>query len=447
MPSLTGSRGMEASRAERQLGFWMCLALVVGNIVGAGVFLLPSSLAPFGANNAIGWPIAIGGSLCLAFVLARLAGRISGGPYEYVRSAFGAEAGFLVMWSYWISIWTATATLAIAAVSYASAIVPALGVNPLPPFIAIGCLWLFTLINARGAVAAGGVQVLTTVLKLMPLIAVCGVALWALSGGTHAASEAATPVSIGGIASVAALAMFAMLGFESATLPVGKVVDEKRTVPRSTVAGTLIAGLITLAACFAVLFLLPADAAASSHAPFADAIAPVLGQGAGMVIAVFAMISALGALNGWVLCSGEVPLAMARARVFPDWFGVTTGVGTPVRAQIFSSAVASLLIWSNYNGSMAEAFTFVLLLSTVSSLVLYGAAALAACKLRLAIPVAIIGIAFTLFLFWGSGLKATLWGFGLIALGLPIWWLNRRSRAGSSPVEELTPASPPGSSA
>ena len=436
-----------AAPAERQLGFWMCLALVVGNIVGAGVFLLPSSLAPFGANNAIGWPIAIGGSLCLAFVLARLAGRMSGGPYEYVRSAFGPEAGFLVMWSYWISVWTATATLAIAAVSYASALVPALGVDPLPPFLAIGCLWLFTLINARGAAAAGGVQILTTVLKLMPLIAACGVALWALSSGSHAASEAATPVTVGGIASVAALAMFAMLGFESATLPVGKIVDEKRTIPLATVAGTLIAGLTTLAACFAVLFLLPSDIAATSHAPFADAIAPALGHAAGMVIAVFAMISALGALNGWVLCSGEVPLAMARARVFPDWFGVTTEVGTPVRAQVFSTAVASLLVWSNYNGSMAEAFTFVLLLSTVSSLVLYGTAALAACKFRLAIPVAIVGVAFTLFLFWGSGLKATLWGFGLIATGLPIWWLNRRSRRGSSPTVEIAPAAPPESAA
>jgi len=436
-----------AASAERQLGFWMCLALVIGNIVGAGVFLLPSSLAPFGANNAIGWPIAIGGSLCLAFVLARLAGCMSGGPYEYVRSAFGPEVGFLVMWSYWISVWTATATLAIAAVSYASALIPALGVAPIPPILAIGCLWAFTLVNARGATAAGSVQILTTVLKLLPLIAVCGVALWALSSGTHAASEAATPVSVGGVASVAALAMFAMLGFESATLPVGKIVDEKRTIPLATVAGTLIAGLTTLAACFAVLFLLPSDVAANSHAPFADAIAPALGHAAGMVIAVFAMISALGALNGWVLCSGEVPLAMARARVFPDWFGVTTTVGTPVRAQVFSTVVASLLVWSNYNGSMAEAFTFVLLLSTVSSLVLYGTAALAACKFRLAVPIALVGIAFTLFLFWGSGLKATLWGFGLIATGLPIWLLNRRSRRGSSPLEEIAPAELPESSA
>ncbi len=438
---------MSEDRDERQIGFWIALALVIGNIIGAGVFLLPASMAPYGANNVWGWPVAIGGSLCLAFVLARLAGKISGGPYEYVRSAFGAEAGFLVMWSYWISVWTANATLAIAAVSYASSLVPAFGVDPMPPFLAIGVVWFFTLINARGAAAAGGVQILTTILKLVPLVAVCGVALWALSNGSHAAAPAAVRPSVGGIASVAALAMFAMLGFESATLPSGKVVDEARTIPRSTIAGTLIAGLITLAACFAVLFLLPADVAANSHAPFADAIAPVLGSAAGTTIAVFAMISALGALNGWVLCSGEVPLAMARAGVFPDWFGKTTSVGTPVRAQIFSSGVSSMLIWSNYNGSMAEAFTFVVLLSTISALVLYGASALVALKMRLAVPAAITGLFFSFFLLWGSGLEATLWGLGLLLTGLPFWWLNRRSRGGSSPAVEASPAAPPGSSA
>jgi APA family basic amino acid/polyamine antiporter len=429
---------------ERQLGFWKCLALVVGNIVGAGVFLLPASIAPFGANNNWGWPLAIGGSLCLAFVLASLAGRITGGPYAYVREAFGAEAGFLVMWTYWTSIWTANATLGIAAVSYASSLVPALGVAPLPPVLAIGCLWLFTLINIRGAGTAGSVQVLTTVLKLLPLVAVCGVALWALGSGASAAPQAATKVSAGGIASVAALAMFSMLGFECATLPAGKVINEARTIPLSTMAGTLLAGLITLAACTAVLFLLPSLIAAKSPAPFADAIAPALGHSAGSMIALFAMISALGALNGWIFCSGEVPLTMARAGVFPEWFGKTTAVGTPVRAQVFSTVLSSLLIWANYSGSMTDAFTFIVLIATDGTLVLYGACALAALKLKQAIVAAVAGVLFTAFAFWGAGLEAGLWGFGLLLLGLPIWWLNRRSRAGSSPAAAARPPAPRG---
>ncbi|MFL6735024.1 MAG: APC family permease [Sphingomicrobium sp.] len=434
---------MTADRHRRQLGFWKCLALVIGNIVGAGVFLLPASIAPFGRNNIWGWALAIGGALCLAFVLARLAGRVRGGPYEYVRSAFGPEAGFVVMWTYWTSVWTANATLAIAAVSYASSLVPALGVGLMPPALAIGCVWLFTLINGRGAGTAGKVQVLTTLLKLLPLVAVCLVALTAIGGGAHSAAQAAAPVTTGGVASVAALAMFAMLGFESATLPAGKIIDEERTIPRATIAGTLLSGAITFAACSAVLFLLPGDIASSSPAPFADAIRPTLGNAAGSLIAMFAMISALGALNGWVLCSGEVPLAMAQAQVFPEWFGKTTELGTPVRAQIFSSVIASLMIFGNYSGSMTDAFTFVVLVSTVGSLVLYGGCALAALKLKLAVPAGIAGILFTVFAFWGAGAEASIWGFGLVLLGLPFWLINRSSRGGSSQAAAASPGGLP----
>lgn len=438
---------MSDDRDARQLGFWKCLALVIGNIVGAGVFLLPASIAPFGMNNAWGWPLAIGGALCLAVVLARLAARLRGGPYAYVCKAFGPEAGFLVMWTYWTSCWTANATLAIAAVSYASSMFPAVGAAPLPPLLAIGCVWFFTVINMRGAGAAGSVQVLTTVLKLMPLVAVCAVAIWAFGSGGHASQQAVVPVTAAGVASVAALAMFSMLGFECATLPAGKVIDEERTIPLSTIFGTLLAGLITLAACAAVLFLLPSSVAAKSAAPFADAIAPALGHSAGSVIAVFALVSALGALNGWLLCSGEVPLTMARAQVFPAWFGKTTAIGTPIRAQVFSAILSSILIWANYSGSMTDAFTFILLVSTDSALVLYGACALAALKLRAAVVAAVVGIAFTGFAFWGAGLEAGLWGFGLLLLGLPVWFLNRRSRGGSSREGAPSPAAPPGSAA
>lgn len=426
----------------RDLGFWKCLALVIGNIVGAGIFLLPASIAPFGANNVWGWPLAIGGSLCLAFGLAKLAGRMAGGPYAYVSEAFGSEAGFLVMWTYWTSVWTANATLGIAAISYASRLVPAIGVAPFPPLLAIACVWSFTLINMRGAGTAGRVQVLTTVLKLLPLIAVCLVALWALARGAPAAEQAAAPVTTGGVANVAALAMFSMLGFECATLPAGKVINEKRNIPLSTIIGTLLAGLITLAACGSVLFLLPSHVAANSPAPFADAVGPVLGQSAGTLIALFAMISALGALNGWTLCAGEVPLTMARAGVFPQWFGRTTSLGTPVRAQVVSAVLASLLIWANYSGSMTDAFTFIVLVSTDGALVLYGACALAALRLREAVVASIVGIAFTAFAFWGAGLQAGLWGFGLVLLGVPIWWLNRR--ASTIPAAEAPPAAPRG---
>lgn len=420
---------------ERALGFWMCLALVIGNIIGAGVFLLPAALAPYGINAVLGWLITIAGALCLAFVLAEFAKGRASGPYAYTREAFGPLAAFMVMWSYWISIWTANAAIAIAATSYLSRLFPAIDASPgSAAAVTIGLIWLFTLINMRGPRAAGVMQLITTILKLVPLIAVFLLAAWLFgSGAERHVHLVPAPVSGGGIAGAAALALWSVIGFESATLPVGKVHDPERTVPRATIAGTLIAGLFSLLACAGVLLLLPGAQAASSPAPFADAVRPFLGPSAVAFIAAFAVISALGALNGWVLCSGEVPLTLARGGVFPAWFGATTRSGAPVRAQTLSSVLASLLVLTNYSRSLTGLFTFMGLISAATSLLLYFACAAAALKLRLGSQssavgaFALAGLIYCLWAFWGVGAESTLWSVVLLLSGLPLFWLMRRT--------------------
>lgn len=432
----------ESQPPARALGFWMCLALVVGNIIGAGVFLLPTALAPYGANAAWGWLLTLSGMMCIAWVLAQLARRIEGGPYAYASAGLGPFPAFLMVWGYWISIWTGTASLATAAVSYLSRLVPALESPIAAPGGAVALLWLATLVNMRGARAAGFAQMATTLLKVVPLLGVILVAAWALGGGGAAADWGAeVPVAAGAIASVAALSLFSMLGIESATLPAGKVRDARRTVPRATVLGAGVAGLIYLLACSAVLFLLPPERAAASPAPFADAVAIVAGSGAGGFVALFAAMSAAGALFGWVLCSGELPLGLARAGLFPRWFAKTTGADTPVRAQVLATALASILVVSNYSGSMAQLFIFMTLISTVATLFLYLLCAISALILmrrgQVAAPLlraaALLGIGFALFAFWGAGAEATAWGFGLMLTGLPAWalirWENQPTRA------------------
>lgn len=434
---------------SRQLGFWMALALVMGNVIGAGVFLLPQSLAPLGTNAIYGWVLTIAGALCIAWVLAQLARRIHGGPYAYVRKASGDLPAFLVMWAYWISIWTAVPAIAIAAVSYLSSIVPSLGRPIVAPAAAVAAVWIFTFINMRGARTAGWVQMVTTVLKVLPLVAVAIVAAVLLGGGDQPAAMDEVPVSTGAIATAAALSLFAMLGFESATLPAGKIRDPQRTVPLATISGTAAVGVIYLAAFSAILFLLPTEVIANSPAPFAEAIVPALGAAAGTGVAIFAAISALGAVNGWVLLSGEVPLTLARDNIFPRWFAVTTGHDTPIRGQMLSSLLATLLIASNYSRTMAGLFTFLLLITTVANLFLYLACTLASLRLTMRgqmagtalVLTAIAGIAFAIFAFWGAGGEATLWGFALLATGLPVYFLMR-SRAASSPPAAAQPTAP-----
>ena len=445
---------MKTRRDARQLGFWMALALVMGNVIGAGVFLLPQSLAPLGANAIYGWVLTIAGALCIAWVLARLASRINGGPYAYVRAASGDLPAFLMMWTYWISIWTAVPTIAIAAVSYLSSIIPALGQPIVAPVAAVAVVWALTLVNARGARTAGWVQLVTTMLKILPLVAVALVAAVLVGGGDKSAAMDVVPVSTGAIAAAAALSLFAMLGFESATMPAGKIKDPERTVPLATIAGTAAVGIIYLAAFAAILFLLPTAVIAGSPAPFADAIGPALGGGAATAVALLATVSALGAVNGWILLSGEVPLTLARDGVFPRWFAATTGSDTPVRAQMISSLLATLLIASNYTRSLAGLFTFMLLLSTVANLILYLGCTLASLRLTMRgqmagtalVLTAVAGVAFSVFAFWGAGGEATIWGLALLATGVPVYFLMRRGR-GSSPAAAESPAEPPGSSA
>jgi basic amino acid/polyamine antiporter, APA family len=439
-----------SSRGKQLLGPWMATALVVGNIVGAGIFLLPATLAPFGQNAIYGWLLTIGGALCLAWVFAQLASRIEGGPYSYVRDVAGELPAFMVMWGFWISIWTGLPVLAIAAVSYASSIAPAMGGPVAAPLSAVAAVWLFVLVNMRGARSAGAVQVMTSVLKLMPLIAVVLVAAVLFGSGQESASLAPVEVSPGAIATAGTLALFSMLGIESASVASARVANPSRIVPRATMAGTALVGLIYLAATTAVLFLLPAEIAARSPAPFADAIVPALGEAAGTLVAAFAIISALGCLNGWILCAGEVPLGLARSGIFPRWLAVTTPIGTPVRAQLVSAALATLLIASNYSRSMADLFAFMLLVTTTIAVVLYLACSASALVLlwrgRVRAPLlgaaALIGLAFSVWAVWGAGVEAALWGLALLATGLPVYFLMRRKGGSTLKAEEI-PAAPP----
>ncbi|MBO9708716.1 MAG: amino acid permease [Caulobacter sp.] len=434
----------KAPKASRALGFWMCTALVVGNMIGSGVFMLPASLAPFGWNAVFAWMVTIAGGVCLAVVFAGLSHAFpkAGGPYAYTQEAFGPFVGFIVAWAYWISLWVGNAAIATGAVSYLSVLFPAIAkVQGLHLLVTLGAVWLMVGVNIAGARLAGGVQVVTTVLKLLPLIAVAGLAAW-IVGHDHGASLMPfRPADIhpGGITAAATLTLWALLGLESATVPAGKVIDPVRTIPRATLAGTIFTGLIYLVVCSSVVLLSPPELA-SSNAPLSDFVGRWWGGGWSKVLALFAAISAFGALNGWVLLQGEMPFAMARGGVFPAFLGKESKRGTPARAHLVSGGFVTVLILMNYAKSMADLFTFIALVATTASLFAYLACSLAALKLRARVGrsagFAVVALLAGLYAAWtltGAGGKAVLLGLGLLAAGAPFYWLGRRSSDGSTP--------------
>lgn len=421
----------------------MCLALVVGNMIGSGVFMLPASLAPLGWNGVFGWIVTIAGALCLAAVFARLAQALphAGGPYAYTRAAFGPLVAFMVAWSYWISLWVGNAAIAIGAISYLSLFFAPIATVPgLHALLTCAAIWLLTAVNCAGMQAAGRVQVATTLLKLLPLIVVLVLAIVVVAGdgGATLMPFRSADITPAAITAAASLTLWGLLGLESATIPADGVEEPERTIPRATLWGTAITGAVYLLVCSAVALLLPQAVAARSSAPLADFVGLYLGGGAALAIAGFAAISALGALNGWILLQGELPWAMARDGVFPRWFASLSARGTPVRAHVASSLCLTGIVLLNYARSMADLFTFIALVATTASLVMYLACAAAALTLlkrrRLAATmpfaaVAVLALLYSLLTLYGAGAEAMGWGLVLLLAGLPLHLVMRRLAA------------------
>jgi APA family basic amino acid/polyamine antiporter len=285
------------------------------------------------------------------------------------------------------------------------------------------------------------VQIVTTVLKIIPLLAVILLAAVVFGGGDASSASATNvaPMPVGGaaIAGSAALALWAMQGFEAGTVPAGRVIDPGRTIARATLIGTLFVGIVYVLVTFAVFLLLPSEVAAKSTAPLADLMSRVWGSEAGKIIAAFAAISALGALNGWVFLQAEVPLVLAERGVFPKFFARVNEKGAPVYAQILGCGLSVALIATNLSSGMIEIYSFIILLATAATLVLYLAGALTMLALlkrgqakgAAVTAAALAGATYALWTFYGAGGQATAWGAALLATGIPVYFLMRRGAA------------------
>ncbi len=431
-----------AAASERPMGLWMALALVMGSMIGSGVFLLPASLAPLGWNSVFGWLITVSGALCVATVFAHLCRALpkAGGPYAYTRAAFGDGAGFAIAWAYWISMWVGNAAIATGAVSALSKIFPAVGAPGVSAAVTVAIVWFFTFVNIIGTRLAGQMQLVWTIIKVLPLIAVIGLAAWVLadSGTAVVRPFVASDINLSAISTATILTLWAMLGLETATVPADKVVDPERTISRATMLGTGGAGLIYIFVCSAVVLMLPAAVAASSPVPFADFVETYGGgSNAGIAIAAIAAISGLGALNGWVLCQGELPAAMARDGLFPAFLAKAAPNGTPRNAHLFTTSLLTVVILMNSSRSMSAMFEFLIVLTTAIVLVMYLGCVAAAVRLicKGVMPVTksfalilALAAAYSLWTIYGAGWEALGWGATLLIVGLPVFWLMRISK-------------------
>ena len=369
---MTDSTAIEAH--DKPLGFWTATSLVTGNMIGSGIFLLPAALAAFGGISIIGWFCSAAGAMTIALVFAGLARQVrgSGGPYVYTRAAFGDLPGFLVAWGYWISIIAGNAAIAIALVGYLSVFWPALAEQAiLASVTTLFFLWVLVVVNIRGLKTAGHLQLVTTILKLLPLILIGTMGLFYLEPANFEPFNLSDQSNFSAITATAALTLWAFLGVESANIPAGAVADAQKNVPRAAIAGMLLATLVYIPSTIAVMGLVAPGELATSAAPYAEAAANLWGGWGYYTVAAGAVISCFGALNGWTLCLGQVPLAAAQDRLFPASFKKLSRSGTPALGIIVSTILVSGLVMMNYSASLVDQFTFVILLATLTSLLPY----------------------------------------------------------------------------
>jgi APA family basic amino acid/polyamine antiporter len=425
----------------------MCTALVVGNIIGVGIFTTPANLAPYGLNAITGWVINAVGCTFLALCFAGLARAFPSddGPSAYITRALGKGAAFLVMWCYWVAVWVTNAAIAMGLVGYVAIFVPALTHSAGPALTSLSMIWVFVLINLLGARAAGWVQMLTTVLKLVPQLAVIALGLWLLLAhpAVYTAHVPPNPPSWREANLVSTLALFALTGIECAMIPASRVRDPERTIPRATLAGTLLTAVIYVAVSVVPMFVIPQQELAASVAPFSDLFTRVLGGRYGVIVALFVTVSGLGALNGWTLMAGEVTQTIGRHGGFPSALSRENRYGAPARALVITGLITSATLLLNYTGSVTKVFGLLIVVAGGATLPLYLASALALLILRRRgqlppvsarpwlLGAALASVVYCVWVSIGVGAEPLLWLVVLGGAGLPVylWSLHVHRRA------------------
>ena len=420
------------------IGFWRGWSIAVGCAVGSGIFMMPTLLAPYGLIGFGGWLIAGAGSVLVALTMSRLVRRIpkTGGPYIYANEGLGHFAGFIIAWTYWIACITAIAGISIAFVSYLGFFIPAISNSALLSLLAsLVLVWLIVTLNIFSIESSAKFQVVSTLLKLLPLFFMMFLGLVGFDSNNlpEINPTNANPFIL--LATVTTLVMWSFVGIETATVPAENFINPEKTIPKVLIAAVLSVLTIYILVSIAVAAIVPADELMNSSAPFALAATKILGFSGGVIIAFGALISTLGSLNANTLTAGNITFAAARDKLLPSKFLTLSDAGTPIFSFILAGSFVSFLLMLNYTKGLIDAFIFFAMLSTLSTLIAYLFCAMAELKFlknddpskqkNSAIFLTFGTFLYAFFAIWGAGMEIVFYSFMLILVGMPMYaWMR-----------------------
>jgi APA family basic amino acid/polyamine antiporter len=422
---------------KKQLGLWTSTSLVVGNMIGAGVFMMPSTLSSFGGISLIGWICSALGAFLIAKVFAHLSKLLpaaDGGPYAYSQKGLGDFAGFLVAWGYLVSVWCTNAAITVSFISAMSTFFPSLATSPILAIgVGLATIWFLSWINSLGILTSGILQLVTTILKIVPIVLIGLAGLFYIQWSNFLPFNASGTSTIAAITATTTLTFFAFLGIECATIPSGSVANSASTVAKATTLGTLIATVVYILSTVSIMGMIPAAQLKHSVTPFADAAVIIWGQGAKYWVSAGVAISAFGALNGYILIQGQLPYAVAKDQLFPQIFTKKNKQGVPVYGIVISSIFVSIFTAMNYTKGLVEQFQFLILLTTSTILIPYVFCTASYLLMRFsvvgitkniftgAIVLAALTFIFCIWIMLGLGYETVFWGFVLTMSSVPIY--------------------------
>jgi APA family basic amino acid/polyamine antiporter len=445
------------------LGLTSATGLVIGSVVGTGVFTMPAVLAGAGTMSIIVLAVVACGAMLLALLFGQLTKRVpnsDGGLYAYARHEFGDFAGYLVGWSYWISAWAGNAAIVASWVFYVDAMLNLDNPSGLLNWgIALIGLWVPAIVNLVGVNQMAWFQNITVVLKFLPLLFV-GVFGWLFVNDAHFGPFNATGGSLySGIGIAAGVALFSFIGVEAAAITAKRVRNPRVNVGRASLIGTAASAVLYVLVTAAVMGLVPHDTLINTGSPFVDAFQAMFPgtPWAGTFIAAVAVISGIGALNGWTLIVTESSRAIAQDDLFPRPFAWTDRNGTAWFGIVVGAVLPSvLMLWRYLSGPGLTVFTYLVNLTVMTVALAYFFSALAQLtylvsrrrqvqgwRLARDLSVAGTGVLFSMWLTFASGYQVVYQGLVVILAGMIVYaFLNaRRQRLGeaSEPVERPTP--------
>lgn len=432
---------MENRSLKKEISLFMATMLVCGNMIGSGVFMLPSTLAQVSGPGAtiIAWIITTIGSILIAISFANLGTKYpsTGGAYQYTKEAFGDFAGFLSAWLYWNGSWIGNAAIIVAITSYASVVIPALNNSVISILFSSAILWIFTIVNILSVKIAGKLQSFVTVFKIGFF------ALFIIVAFFNFDKANIMPLfpdnkGVSTVPLAAASTLWAFIGLESATVAAGEIKNPEKNIRKSTIYGLIIAAGIYLAISIASMGAMDNQALANSTAPLTDILTNALGHGVGKILTIAVVVCILGTIIGWLLATARVAYAAGVDGVFPKLFGkINEKTGTPVNSLIFGSILVNILLVMNFQKGMVDAFTFITILATLSYLPVYILSISAEMMLifkknkefnfKIFIKKSLLPLLAFIYVIWtiyGSGAETVMWGFILMLLGIPVYVYN-----------------------